>query len=109
MLSSSSVLLALTASASAQVISGSCQCGRAVEERIQVRLHNQDTAHNEDWREIYFALYSKTKVIGGTEAEKYEFPWAAFIRVKTRKGAVRCGGTLINDRSEETRLEILVN
>ena len=49
-------------------------------------------------------------MIGGTEADKHEFPWAAFIRIKTRNGNVfRCGGTLINDRSEETRLEILVN
>ena len=49
-------------------------------------------------------------MIGGTEAEKYEFPWAAFIRIKTRNGKVsRCGGTLINDRSEDIRLEILVN
>ena len=49
-------------------------------------------------------------MIGGTEAEKHEFPWAAFIRIKTRNGNVfRCGGTLINDRSDDIRLEILVN
>ena len=50
-------------------------------------------------------------MIGGTEADKHEFPWAAFIRIETRNWNVFrfCGGTLINDRSEETRLEILVN
>ena len=58
MLSISSILLALTASVTAQVISSSCQCGRREEDgvRITVRLHNQDTEREEE-RYLFHFLF----------------------------------------------------
>ena len=41
------------------------------------------------------------KITGGEEAEKNEFPWAAFVKITKQDGRVsRCGGTLISDRFE---------
>ena len=56
MLSISSILLALTASVTAQVISSSCQCGRREEDgvRITVRLHNQE---REEERYLFHFLF----------------------------------------------------
>ena len=41
-------------------------------------------------------------ISGGEEAEKNEFPWAALLRIRRKGQSVkRCGGTLINDRSND--------
>ena len=46
-----------------------------------------------------FAQIFGTRVVGGEEAEVNEFPWAALLYIHgSGKKAVRCGGSLINDR-----------
>ena len=43
------------------------------------------------------------RITGGEEAEVNEFPWAALLEIKAgganNNRPLRCGGTLINDRS----------
>ena len=41
-----------------------------------------------------------TKITGGEEADKNEFPWVAFVRIVNRGKETRCGGTLVNNRSK---------
>merc|ERR1711953_1198855 len=52
-----------------------CQCGQKKEEPLLV-----------------------TRVVGGGEALRNEFPWAAHIVIRTDGRDTRCGGSLINDR-----------
>jgi len=66
------VLLCLTATVTAQILSDSCYCGQ-----------KEDTI---------------LKVINGQTADRHEFPWAAHLSIKTSNGRHMCGGSLINDR-----------
>ena len=38
------------------------------------------------------------RIAGGKEAEVHEFPWAALLEIRAGGSALRCGGTLVNDR-----------
>ena len=44
----------------------------------------------------------EVRIIGGTEADINEFPWAVLLEIKdgssNNQDPRRCGGTLINDR-----------
>ena len=48
-------------------------------------------------------MVSKTNIVGGDFAEKNEFPWAALLHLTSSEVGLsyRCGGTLINDRSDK--------
>ena len=43
-------------------------------------------------------LAPQTRVAGGGEAERNEFPWAALILIQVGSDQAVCGGTLVSDR-----------
>ena len=53
-------------------------------------------------------MVSKTNIVGGDFAEKNEFPWAALLHLTSSEAGLsyRCGGTLINDRSDKKQKKI---
>ena len=47
---------------------------------------------------------NQTTILGGTEADAHEFPWAVFVNLTATAEGVntRCGGTLVTDRWSDT-------
>ena len=70
----------------------SCLCGRMQSSHIQVKIFGTNNEDNFD--------FSQETIIGGQYAKKGEFPWAAFIQLRssTTGYSERCAGSLINDR-----------
>ena len=75
-------------------IDTSCLCGRMQMQSsfFQVKILGTNNEDNFD--------LSQGTIIGGQYAKKGEFPWAAFIQLRssTTGTSARCAGSLINDR-----------
>ena len=70
----------------------SCQCGRMQYPHFQVKIFGTNNEDNFD--------LSQGTIIGGQYAKKGEFPWAAFIHLRSSStgASSRCAGSLVNDR-----------
>ena len=68
-----------------------CQCGQKKEEPLLV-------VSDQTLSLLSSLSCLQTRVVGGGEALRNEFPWAAHIVIRTDGRDTRCGGSLINDR-----------
>ena len=80
-----------------QKINPDCKCGMR-KEFLLGKVNVEKKKQFQIKHPIFFFLL-ETRIFGGRNAEKNEFPWQVFLEVFEGTKKFTCGGSIISDRS----------